>query len=245
MKKEIAFSILLLSTGIAVAQTTEQPSLLPPVAPEVTQDDLLDITNSINNEIIQLGSKTQQTIDILQKQIADLDYKTQDSMDKMFDSLMYEIDGLQISTEEDTTVFYSEILEILTQLESKIAVLENNIAEMNLLTQLNLGTVQFETASSELSTDQLNVVTEIVNFLNNYPSYTVTLEGHADARGHQGYNYRLGEDRAAAVKTLLVNFGISEDRIKTVSLGQHRPASAGVNEESWKQNRRVVFVLNK
>jgi peptidoglycan-associated lipoprotein len=133
----------------------------------------------------------------------------------------------------------------LIALEEKVAVIEKNMAEMDLFLSLNSSVVYFETGSSELSTDQLNVVTEIVNFLNEYSSYTVTLEGHADARGFRGHNYRLGEERAAAVKNILVNSGVSEDRVKIVSLGQHRPASAGVNEESWKQNRRVVFVLNR
>jgi len=74
---------------------------------------------------------------------------------------------------------------------------------------------------------------------------TVTLEGHCDERGTEEYNMALGERRASAVKRYLVNLGIEENRLRTVSYGKERPVAYGHNEEAWAQNRRVEFVITR
>lgn len=81
-------------------------------------------------------------------------------------------------------------------------------------------------------------------WLREYPSVTVTIEGHADERGTREYNLALGDRRATAVKNYLVALGISPSRISTISYGKERPAVLGSNEEAWAQNRRAVTVID-
>lgn len=71
----------------------------------------------------------------------------------------------------------------------------------------------------------------------------IVLEGHADERGTREYNIALGERRAAAAKSYLVNAGIAASRISTVSFGKERPAVVGHDESAWSQNRRAVTVI--
>ncbi len=71
---------------------------------------------------------------------------------------------------------------------------------------------------------------------------TITLEGHADERGTQAYNLALGERRAKAVATYLMNYGLSQTQINVVSYGEEQPADSGHNEGSWEMNRRVELV---
>jgi peptidoglycan-associated lipoprotein len=70
----------------------------------------------------------------------------------------------------------------------------------------------------------------------------VLLEGHCDERGTVEYNLALGERRAQAVKSYLVQYGIEASRLSTISYGEERPFVQGHDESAWSQNRRVHFV---
>src|SRR5574338_11960 len=69
----------------------------------------------------------------------------------------------------------------------------------------------------------------------------IRISGHADERGSDEYNLALGNRRAAAAKTYLVNKGIDASRIETVSFGEERPLDPGHDETSWAANRRDEF----
>ncbi len=85
-------------------------------------------------------------------------------------------------------------------------------------------------------------VSAIVNFLKANPGTGVVVEGNCDERGTQEYNRGLGERRASAVKDELLANGISEDRIRTLSYGEDKPAVTGSNDTAWQRNRRADFV---
>ncbi|MFP3929181.1 MAG: OmpA family protein, partial [Desulfobacteraceae bacterium] len=73
----------------------------------------------------------------------------------------------------------------------------------------------------------------------------VRIEGHCDERGTNEYNLALGERRANAAKKYLISLGVSEDRVRTISYGEERPADPRHNEEAWAKNRRDEFKLFK
>ena len=79
--------------------------------------------------------------------------------------------------------------------------------------------------------------------LRKYPSWIITIEGHADERGTAEYNLALGERRALAARNYLVSLGIPADRLRTVSYGKEFPFDAGHTEEAWAKNRRAHFVV--
>jgi peptidoglycan-associated lipoprotein len=79
--------------------------------------------------------------------------------------------------------------------------------------------------------------------LRKYPSWIITIEGHADERGTAEYNLALGERRALAARNYLVSLGVPADRVRTVSYGKEFPFDAGHTEESWAKNRRAHFVV--
>ena len=76
-----------------------------------------------------------------------------------------------------------------------------------------------------------------------YPTWVITIEGHADERGTAEYNLALGERRALAARNYLVSLGISADRLRTVSYGKEFPFEPGHDESSWSKNRRAHFVV--
>jgi outer membrane protein OmpA-like peptidoglycan-associated protein len=67
----------------------------------------------------------------------------------------------------------------------------------------------------------------------------VVLEGHADSRGGEAYNQKLGLDRAEAVKNELVAQGIPVDTLSTISFGETRPLFTEKEEWAYAANRRV------
>jgi peptidoglycan-associated lipoprotein len=74
-------------------------------------------------------------------------------------------------------------------------------------------------------------------------SVRISVEGHADERGSGEYNLALGDRRANAVKSYLVNLGVATDRINVVSKGKESPFCTESNESCWQQNRRGHFVV--
>ncbi|MGQ9371483.1 peptidoglycan-associated lipoprotein Pal [Azospirillum sp. A39] len=96
----------------------------------------------------------------------------------------------------------------------------------------------------DLSPEARATLDRQTQWLNTYPSVTVTVEGHADERGTREYNLALGERRANSVKNYMVAKGINPSRVKTISYGKERPAVLGSNEAAWAQNRRGVTVVD-
>jgi peptidoglycan-associated lipoprotein len=77
--------------------------------------------------------------------------------------------------------------------------------------------------------------------LSDFPSATVTVEGHCDERGSAEYNLGLGDRRATSVKEFLVQLGVPADKLKTISYGKERPQCTDANETCWQKNRRAHF----
>jgi peptidoglycan-associated lipoprotein len=100
---------------------------------------------------------------------------------------------------------------------------------------------RFDSAEIEgASQEALNANAEI---LKKYPTWVITIEGHADERGTAEYNLALGERRALAARTYLVSLGVPADRLRTVSYGKEFPFDPGHNEDAWAKNRRAQFVV--
>src|SRR3954447_13485274 len=73
--------------------------------------------------------------------------------------------------------------------------------------------VFFELDKSEVREDAKPALQKDADWLKKWTSVMVTLEGHCDSRGSAEYNLGLGNRRAAAVKTYLVNLGVPSNRI--------------------------------
>ena len=106
-------------------------------------------------------------------------------------------------------------------------------------------TVDFEVARPEINLDDLGKVEAVAGILARDGSNKVMIEGHCDERGTEEYNRALGERRALSVRDALVDLGVSADRVRTMSLGEDRPADTGLDDAAFARNRRGEFVLLK
>jgi outer membrane protein OmpA-like peptidoglycan-associated protein len=95
--------------------------------------------------------------------------------------------------------------------------------------------------------DSLRKVGEVAK---SYGDSPVLIEGHTDAKGSHPYNLKLSDNRAAAVKSWLVeNAGVSASRITTRGWGETKPIAPNTKPDGSddpagrQQNRRVEITL--
>jgi len=101
----------------------------------------------------------------------------------------------------------------------------------------------FDTDSTEVNAAGQTTLDRQAQWLNKYPNYAFTVEGHADERGTREYNIALGARRAQATKDYLASKGVAVSRIRTISYGKERPVAVCNDISCWSQNRRAVTVL--
>src|SRR5689334_21122534 len=85
-----------------------------------------------------------------------------------------------------------------------------------------LGDVYYVYDSSDLSEEARQRLADNARFLQRYPRFDATIEGHCDERGTAEYNLALGERRAQAARGYLTAMGVDGARLRTISYGKER-----------------------
>jgi peptidoglycan-associated lipoprotein len=68
------------------------------------------------------------------------------------------------------------------------------------------------------------------------------IEGHTDSTGDAAYNFKLGEERAMAVRDYIAKkHSIALSRLNVISYGEEKPVSENKTKDERAQNRRVVI----
>ena len=82
----------------------------------------------------------------------------------------------------------------------------------------------------------------IADLLTRHP-WNVTIEGHTDNVGSDGYNEGLSSRRAAAVKDALTrDYRIAATRLSSAGIGEKRPRETNDTIAGRARNRRVELV---
>lgn len=106
--------------------------------------------------------------------------------------------------------------------------------------------VFFEQGSYELSIDNQRTLDPIAIRLKQHPDSQLIVIGHSDDEGSAEYNLTLSFERAFSVAIYISSvFGIDEDRIQLVALGNDEPLSMGDSEQAKQHNRRVEVISPK
>jgi len=111
--------------------------------------------------------------------------------------------------------------------------------------ETDFNVIQFDFDKYNVRPDQMTLLNANVALLKKNPDMVIKIEGHCDERGTTEYNLALGDRRAVAVKTYLMDAGIAEERISTISYGEERPVDLGHTESAWDKNRRAEFRIVK
>ena len=69
----------------------------------------------------------------------------------------------------------------------------------------------------------------------------VLIEGHTDSRGNTDYNNKLSIKRVQKIRQLMIDMGVSDDRISIVGYGEGASKHDNATESNRQLNRRVDF----
>lgn len=109
---------------------------------------------------------------------------------------------------------------------------------------VTLGDVLFRTGKAQLEPGGLRSVQKLADFLNQYPDYSVMIEGHTDNTGSRSTNEDLSERRADAVHTALIDMNIDGSRISTRGYADDYPIASNSTAAGRQMNRRVEIILS-
>jgi outer membrane protein OmpA-like peptidoglycan-associated protein len=128
-------------------------------------------------------------------------------------------------------------------LSRQLAVLEALKTERGMV--ITLGDVLFEFNRSEVKPTAQARMSQLADFLKQYPDRRVSIEGHTDNIGALDYNTELSQRRAEAIKSQLVGMGVTGDRIATVGYGKSFPVASNDTDTNRAINRRVEVVISE
>jgi outer membrane protein OmpA-like peptidoglycan-associated protein len=101
--------------------------------------------------------------------------------------------------------------------------------------------VLFDVDRSDLNSDARRLIGALADELTELGPRTVTIQGHTDDSGEPGYNQRLSERRAEAVRAHLAVRLDDEFRFEVAGYGESRPVAPNDSDEGRARNRRVVI----
>lgn len=129
-------------------------------------------------------------------------------------------------------------------LASELASLKAQHTDRGLV--LTVGDVLFAPGKAEVGPGAQRSIDKLAEFLRAYPRRNVLIEGHTDNLGNEDFNIKLSQQRADAVRDLLIARGVSPQRIRTKGYGPRFPVVDNDSAAGRQQNRRVeVLVLNE
>ncbi|WP_339839132.1 OmpA family protein [uncultured Maribacter sp.] len=103
--------------------------------------------------------------------------------------------------------------------------------------------IYFDTAAATVKKESYGILLDIANMLRDNLDINLQIVGHTDNKGEENYNQTLSENRASAVKQLLVEeFGIREDRLQFMGKGESEALDDNTTEKGRANNRRVEFI---
>lgn len=97
----------------------------------------------------------------------------------------------------------------------------------------------FEVGRKGLTDEARTLLQAQASLLKQDANLGVLVQGYTDQQGSPSYNMKLGMKRAETVKTELVNAGVAEYQIKTVSLGKEGVLCIDMSDICRQMNRRV------
>ena len=151
---------------------------------------------------------------------------------------------------EHSTLRADELQQTVAELNRDISVIDSDLrrlqaqARPELLALLQAGIemdLLFRTDEHVLMDGTRSRVGQLAATLAKMPDVQVQLDGFADERGDEAYNRDLSARRAEAIRQLLLENGVDENRIKIAAHGES-PATDS-NPDSYALDRKVSLTL--
>lgn len=103
------------------------------------------------------------------------------------------------------------------------------------------GDVLFRTGSAEISPEIAHQVQVLAQAVSKSPALKIRIDGYADPRGTDDGNMKLSQDRANAVRDLLMAAGLDENVLEVNAYGKTQSVAA--DSDGYALERRVRLTL--
>lgn len=135
--------------------------------------------------------------------------------------------------------------EAVRDTDTRLQALNTRITNRNKFAMVETKSVYFDFDKAALRDEGINEIEDVAKALKADPNAVVELQGFADGRGAERYNYQLTRERVDAVARYLVSrHGIDLRRIHTVGMGKVVLASGErPSNEVYAKARRVDIKL--
>ncbi len=127
------------------------------------------------------------------------------------------------------------------QLQQRLNELQAKQTERGML--VTLGDVLFEFNRAEVKPGAQTSLRKLADFLQQYPTRRILIEGFTDNIGSPTSNEVLSRRRAEAVNTALLSMGVASQRSTTVGYGAQYPIADNSTETNRALNRRVEVYI--
>lgn len=153
-------------------------------------------------------------------------------------------DNFGLTVESDEYLFYSmnfqrNQLNPNQEIRRQIALRKAEVGSIEVLKN-----IFFATNKSTIKAESLVELDRVYELLKVYPNLVIRINGHTDNVGDDAYNQSLSEQRAQAVATYLLNYGISTDRVSAKGFGETKPIASNEVEAGGRAlNRRTEIEI--
>ena len=129
-----------------------------------------------------------------------------------------------------------------TSLEAKFKKVEPPKSEFD-YTNINRTFTYPTSESTDITSQMRSYLIDLIAFMKEHPSVTISIEGHSDAFGNLEQNTQRSRDRAEKFSAYLIRNGIAKQRLLYTGRGSIDPVASNNTEAGRKRNRRVVIRL--
>jgi len=109
---------------------------------------------------------------------------------------------------------------------------------------VNMSDVLFDTGQYTLKPGAREKLAKVSGIILAHPGLAIEVEGHTDSVGGDEYNMKLSENRADAVRSYLVEQGVSRDSVTGKGFGKTSPVADNATAAGRQMNRRVELVVS-
>lgn len=97
----------------------------------------------------------------------------------------------------------------------------------------------FKSSSEKLNKNEEKKLQLLCDTLFKQKVISVLITGHTDASGDENANMKLSENRAKNIKASMIIYGVPEEKISLLFMGENNPAETNETEKGKASNRRA------
>jgi outer membrane protein OmpA-like peptidoglycan-associated protein len=109
---------------------------------------------------------------------------------------------------------------------------------------VNMADVLFDTGKFNLRGEAREKLARLSGIILANPGLNLAVEGHTDSTGGDELNQKLSEQRAATVRSYLIEQGLTDTAVTAAGFGKTMPVADNATAAGRQQNRRVEIIVS-